>query len=389
MNVTYLVNGQIERRVVKMIKFTNLTEKLPYPPAVRAKLSSIHSDVITYVVSHYDGTASYRQKVVNTINTLSYIVVSGDSMPIGYNLSSPLNINYIDDSECKNRLGLLYVHSRLIDWDIAISRTDNNDTKLVDGPVRPVKHATENIVRTVRPTPKEDLYLKPPTVPQFDYSKPYVQQMIGQDVYCIYTSLPEIPTKQNEISVTTDINRMTYEDLMKLYPNQVIHTRSSALYEHVPGLDYDERLGLILPVQGFTKRQILDNIVRYPHIFKISKLVDNDIVSFYTTIEIDGELHKTLDIWDTLPESKKIPKSSEFIKEYVIRRYLLERDIKKIQHKYPIYGTLDEFLTLFAPSDDYISMGYKNTGDIAKKCVLSRISFKTSRNPVLRRLSNE
>ena len=373
-----------------MIKFTNLTEKLSYPPAVRAKLSSLHSDVITYVVSNYDGTATYRQKVVNTINTLSYMVMSGDSMPDDYDISDPLNINFVDDTECKNVLGNLYIHSRLIDWDINIS----DESKSVSNNIQVSyksndDNGSKHIVRTAKPTPKEYLYLKPPTVPQFDYSKPFLQQMIGPDLYCIYTSLPEIPTKQNEISVTTDVNKMTYDDLMKLYPNQVIHTRSSALYEKVAGLDYDDKLGVIIPVQGFTKKQIIDNIVKYPHIFKISKLVDDQIVSFYTTIEIDGELHKTLDIWDTLPESKKIPKSSEFIKEYVIRRYLLERDIKKIEHKYPMYGTLYEFLTLFAPSDDYIEMGYKNTSEIAKQCVLSRISFKKSRNPVLRRLSNE
>ena len=372
-----------------MIKFTNLTEKLPYPPSVRAKLSSLHSDVITYVASNYDGTASYRQKVVNTINTLSYLLISGDSMPADYNISDPLSIKYIDDEMCKNFLGGMYLHSRLINWDINIS--DNLSDIVSTNTISTVNKISSNLhpVRTSKPTPKEDLYLRPPIVPQFDFNHPYLQKMIGPNLYTIYTSLPEIPTKQNEISVTTDVDKMTYDDLMRLYPNQIIRTRSSALYEKVSGLDYDERLGLILPIQGFTKKQLVDNIVRYPHIFRISKVVDDQIVSFYTTIEIDGELYKTLDVWDTLPESKMIPKSSEFIKEYVIRRYLLEKDIKHVHHKYPMYGTLEEFLTLFAPSDDYIEMGYKNTSEIAKQCVLARVSFKQSRNPVLRRLNDE
>ncbi len=371
-----------------MIKFTNIIEKLPYPPALRARLSSLHSDVVTYVSGHYEGTAMYRQKVVNTINTLSYIVICGDSMPEDYDSANPLNLKYIDDELCKSTLGDIYVHSRLIDWDVELSDNVQPNYKY-HNVVNSTRENAQPVIRTCKPTPKEDLYLKPPTVPQFDISRPYIQKMIGPDIYTIYVSLPDIPTKQNEISVTTDVDRMTYNDLMKLYPNQVIHTRSSALYERVSGLDYDDILGVIIPVEGFTKKQIVDNIIKYPHLFKMSKVVDDQIVSFYTTIEIDGQLHKTLDVWDSLPESKVIPKSSEFIKEYVIRRYLLERDIKHINHKYPMYGTLDEFLTLFAPSDDYIRMGYKNTTDIARQCVLSRISFKRSRNPVLRRLNDE
>lgn len=372
-----------------MIKFSAIADKLQYPPAIKGRLSSLHSDVIAYVSKNYDGTAAYRQNAINVMNTLSFILLNGDSMPLNYNSSThPLKIETIDDDICKPALGKLYIQGRLVDWDIEPKYNESNTpAQSVVQETDPVK--SNILIHTSRPTPKDDLYLKPPTVPQFDYNKPYMQRMIGPDMYTIYTSLPEIPTKQNEISVTTDINKMVYQDFMNLYPNQLIHTRSSVLYEKVDGIDYDDRLGLIIPVKGFTKKQIIDNIIRYPHIFKISKCIDDEIVSFYTTIEIDGELHKTLDIWDTLPEAKKIPKSSEFIKEYVIRRYLLERDIKHINHKYPIYGTFDEFLTLFQPADDYIELGYKDVVEIAKKCVRARVAYKQSRNPVLRRLIDE
>ena len=374
-----------------MIKFTTISDRLPYPPAIKGRLSSMHSDIIAYVSTHYDGTASYRQNVVNVMNTLSYLMISGDSMPVNYKSSDPLNIAVVDDDISKPVIGKLHLHSRSIDWDIEPSI--QSDAKPVET-VKSISYSDpepkmSDVIKTVRPTPKDDLYLKPPIIAQFDFNKPYMQKMIGMDMYTIYTSIPEIPTKQNEISVTTNVDRMSYEDVMKLYPNQLIRTRSSALYEHIDGIDYDDRLGLILPVKGFTKKQIIDNIIRYPHIYKISKIVDGEIVSFYTTIEIDGKLHKTLDVWDSLPEAKLIPKSSEFIKEYVIRRYLLERDVKKLNHAYPMYGKLSEFLTLFAPADEYIQMGYKNVAEIAKQCVKSRVEYKQSRNPVLRRLLDE
>lgn len=372
-----------------MIKFSLIADKLQYPPSIKGKLSSLHSDVIAYVSNNYDGTASYRQKAINIINTLSYILVNEDSMPMDYDPADPFKLPTVDDDISKPVLGKLYIQSRLVDWDIEPKYQSESSVDTMQN-INISKHA-ESLPYNIatKPTPKDDLYLKPPSFPQFDYNKPYMQRMIGPDMYTIYTSLPEVPTKQNEISVTTDISKMTYQDFMQLYPNHLIHTRSAGLYEKIPDIDYDDKLGLILPISGFTKSELIDNIIQYPHIFRLFKYIDDEIVSFYTTIEIDGQLFKTLDVWDTLPESSVIPKSSDFIKEYVIRRYLLERDVKHINHKFPIYGTFDKFLTLFQPADDYISMGYSDVVNIAKQCVKSRVAYKQSRNPVLRRLLNE
>ena len=76
------------------------------------------------------------------------------------------------------------------------------------------------------------------------------------------------------------------------------------------------------------------------------------------------------------------------MKEYVVRRYLLERDISNVQHRYPLWGSLDPFLTLFMPPDEYIKYGYTDIIDLARKCVESRVSYRKSRNPIVRRLSN-
>jgi hypothetical protein len=143
-------------------------------------------------------------------------------------------------------------------------------------------------------------------------------------------------------------------------------------------------VGAVYPISGFTYEQVLDNIIRYPHLFKLSKVVNGEIIGFYSTIEIDDELHKILDVWESLPESKSIPFVKEYVRDYVVRRYLLERDIKHIEHKYPMYGTLEPFLTLFTTPDEYIDLGYREIETMARQCVQARISYKKSRNPVLR-----
>ena len=132
--------------------------------------------------------------------------------------------------------------------------------------------------------------------------------------------------------------------------------------------------------------QVRDNIIQYPHFYKLKRFIKGEFVSFYSNIEIDGELYDTLEIWDSLPESKVIPRTSEFIKEYVVRRYLLERDILGIEHKYPMHGTLEPFLTLFSIPEDYCRFGYPDSAELAAKCVKSRISYKQSRNPIIRKV---
>lgn len=368
-----------------MIKFSQVIDHIPYLPRLKAELSGVHADVVNYAIAHFDGTQRYKWSVIRTLNSLTYYLFVDGRIPGDWNRKDPLNIALVDDDECKNALGNMYLYAKDVQWDIdnIAQATDVSTQVVVENPAALLQVAP---AVPLPPTDKSDLYLKPPTFPQFDYTRVWRSGTLNGDQYCIYESLPIIPTKQNEISVTTDPTRFTSADALALYPHQFIQTRSKCMYEDVPGLDRHPLLGLILPIKGFTKTQLIDNLVRYPHFFKLLKEVDGIVESFYVTIEIDGELHKTIDIWDTLPEAKKIPKTSEFIKEYVIRRYLLERDVKHIDHRYKLYGTLDPFLTLFAPPEDYIRLGYKNTEDIARSCIAARVAFKRSRNPILRRL---
>lgn len=380
------------------MKFTQIPDKLSYPSRISAKLSTLHSDIITYTLSNFRNTNRYKNKVVNLLNTISYYLISGDSLPTDWSSINPFeNIDFIDNDICESKLGNLCLHVKDIAWDVKeTDYADESESQSVvnissSDIVQEQKHSDIKraiITNTASLTPKEDLYIKPPTIPQLDTSVPWLMTEKYNNVYVIYKSLPEIPKKQCQISCTTDVSKMTAADLIRLFPNHLIHTRSSVMYEKYGDLDFDNNLGIILPISGFSPNQVRDNIIRYPHLYKLKKVVNGEIESFYSTIEINGEIHSILDIWDSLPDAKRMPKSSEYIKEYVARRYFLERDIKNIDHKCKMYGSLDPFLTLFTTSDMYNDFGYTDSLELAKCCVKSRVNYKQTRNPIIRMVQN-
>lgn len=243
------------------------------------------------------------------------------------------------------------------------------------------------------PTWKEDLYLSPYEVPCVDLDRIFFERKLDDYHFIMYESYPPIPTVQNEITCTTNENILTNRDRMALYPNRYIKTRPRELYNAVVGMEYHELLGSIVPVGGFTTEQIIDNIIRYPHFHCMRRIAGdgsygNEFTPFWGEIEIDGQLHKLNEVWRDLPESKIIPATKEFMKEYQIRRYLLERDAG-VKHKYPLQGDLGEFITLFMTPDMYIQLGYTDVEGMAEKCVHSRIKFHRTRNPMLRRFGVE
>lgn len=380
-------------------EFLQLTNTIPYPPAHKAKLSIVHSKLIDQVLKNFDGTRKMKTHIIHVFNCISYMYISSDTLPDTWCEDDPLH-TYVDnpDDLLEERLADCFIHQKDIEW-VDVNITTNQDTSTdVAEHTSASPTSTRQIPKSdpisipdaplSDPTPKSDLYIQPPTVPQFDTATPIASANIDGTIFAVYKSYPEIPTKQNEIAVTTDVNMMTDNDLLKLFPNRFIRTRAESMYEACDGITLDSKLGLIIPIEGYDEIQIRDNIIKYPHIFKLCKEVDGKIESFYNTIEIDGELHKTSEIWSRLPESKAMPYTKEFVKEYVVRRYLLERDIKGVQHRYKLYGTLDPFLTLFTSLNDYRLMGYTDPIELARQCVIARVNYKTSRNPVLRRISN-
>lgn len=400
-----------------MIHFTQIPDRLKYIPVLKSRLSEIHSDIIMYVSSNFTGKMSDKRKIIDLMNTISYKVISNDDLKLPLDVKYCLeNFEPIPDSVCRGTLKSMYISLKDVIWDIDVnynlleSYNNKNEENLVDdnkNQIEDVKSSysyvlnetkrgdinksTENVYNelTLHKTDKSDLYIQPPNVPLFDFNSPVLNEYLDGNQYVVYKSLPLIPTKQNEISATTDVNMMSVQDLRRLFPNTYIQTRSPIMYQRLNGIDYDDNLGIIIPVDGFSKEQVIDNIIKYPHLYKLNKMNGDEIINFYSTIEIDGELLNVGDVWYDLPESEIMPYNIEYIKEYVVRRYLLERDVLGYNHKYKMFGELNPYLTLFMPIDFYIQYGHTDIDDIGRRCVESRISYKRSRNPIFRTVNKD
>ena len=378
------------------IRFTDISDKYDVNRIVKGKISELHAKLITYVVSHFRNSNQYKQQVVDALNIITYAVYANDPLPFNWSAKDPFkNMPQIDESLIQETLGDVYLTIEGIEWDIDLSYDVSAATVQPTFSVPQPKqkevsqpHSFSTMLGTITPTSKQDLYIQSPVVPQIDYSKVWMSGVVDSETYTIYETLPRIPTKQNEVSCTTNPSQMTDKELLRLYPNTRIRTRAVSMYEPIHGIKLHPVLGLILPIKEYTEQQLIENLIQYPHFFKLAREIDGKQCSFYSHIEIDGELVNILDVWDDLPESQIIPKQADFIKEYVVRRYLLERDIDGVKHNYPLFGDLDPFLTLPLTVADYKDFGYTDLVKLARQCVASRVNYKVSRNPIVRRLEN-
>lgn len=231
----------------------------------------------------------------------------------------------------------------------------------------------------------ESVRLDRPMIPQPDVGDIELSFEFMTYQYTLYGE-SVVPFNQSQITAVSDVNRFSKQDLLRLYPKIRLYTRSPYMYKRYDSMDFDGDLGTLFKVKGFTKKQMEKNVIEYPHLEHLDrrvKIKGKDVtIPFWKHIEIDGEIHPTVEVWDKLPDTKKLPKTESFMSEYVTRKYLLERDIKGVEHKFPMRGTLMPYLTLYAPSRYYEDKGY-DVEELARKCVESRKSFKESRNPVI------
>ena len=388
-------------------RFTELVDRYKYPLHRKSELLQYFSKLFEYGCNNFTGTKDFKRNLLNAFNVTTYWTLkflNKDILEDAIDMSNYVGV--IDDDTLKSVLGPYYIDVSDIEWDIDI--VDSNYTEnygdlqevkssldSVDNSVEIVNNSKDVIITTeetvLNPTPLEDLSIKGPRVPFFDVNSIYREGTVNGNHYVIYRSLPLIPTRQCEVTLTTEVDLMSKSDLMNLYPNVKLQVRNELFNQHIDGLDYDEFIGAFIQIEGFSREQLIDNIITYPVIEFLERegrsKGEPKWVDFWKFIEIDGKLHKTLDVWESLKDTKGLPKTKSIICEYVIRRYLLERDVKGIDHKYKPWGTLDKFLVLYMPSDMYIQHGYKNVVEIARQCVESRVSRIMSRNPIIRRLN--
>ena len=158
------------------ISFTQISEKLPYKPSLKSSLSTYHSDIITYISNNFDGTYNQKHRTIQLMNSISYRCLIGDAI-LNWNVSNPFEYFdeiLLDESMIKPKLGNMYILERSVNWDIDIKEDKRID---VNKHIEPIEYPTvkPEIVSDInvpkishKYTQKEDLYLQPPTIPQFD-----------------------------------------------------------------------------------------------------------------------------------------------------------------------------------------------------------------------------
>ena len=196
-----------------------------------------------------------------------------------------------------------------------------------------------------------------------------------------------VPEVQSQISAVSDVLKFSSEQILNLFPTVRLYTRSPYMYKQYDGLEFDDDLGVIFPISGYTKRQIRKNIIEYPYVTGFDRIVKRDgretTIPFWKHIEIDGEIMSTLSVWDKLKDTKKLPRTESFATEYVVRKYLLDRDYNRVEHKYPMRGTVNPFIVLYN-SPEYYRRHKLDPQEVGRQCVQSRIDYFRSVNPIIK-----
>lgn len=368
---------------------------------IQSYIGTLLSEIVEEVILQYEPTAKFKRSIIDLMNTVFCYILRGDSFQDNWNPKQLITgIELLSPTDYEDELGDLTIRESDIVWDIEYKYDSKSNSNTSD-PIKPMsetvlsfsnmnsKQLISNDSLNTK-SKKDDITFEFPKYPCLNINKVWAIAKDEADrPIPIYVTLPEIPKKQCEISATTDINNMTTSDLLRLFPSEIIQPRKDDMYFPIPGYEFDEVLGFIPHISGFTKKQIVDNIIRYPQFNYMYRIVDGERISFMKHIEVDGKLISISDALESIKDIQELPHKKLFIWDYIVRRYLLERDIKHIKHKYPLLGSFDPFMTLFMPSCIYAKYGYNNAEEIARNCVSGRVKFYQTRNPLIRRLLDE
>lgn len=229
---------------------------------------------------------------------------------------------------------------------------------------------------------------------------------VSGDNYYIPYSFPYIPECQSDVTVTTDFSKMLDLDYAKLYPNVIYRIRPRVLYTNPKNYDIeiDQDLGWIPSISGFTRKEVISNILQYPSVEFMQRDTDTrNYEPFSRKIEISGELLPTS--FDTLSEledlncisidptnTSDVLIGSVFYSEYVCRRYLLECS-KGVKHISDVVGKLNPFMIINMPYKMYQHIDTMNKLNLLKSFsedslikvgMKNRQDYLRSINPIIR-----
>lgn len=277
----------------------------------------------------------------------------------------------------------------------------DGETVVPDHVVEPTKYTYEYIEKTYgkMSNPRYDMVEKLRAgvqgsvmfkgYPTFDSSRVWNEGIGKTDgrYYCVYVATPEVPCLPVDVNITTDITKANDADCVHLFPTEVLKFRPEYMYRHIPNCYYHPLLGAILPIEGYTVEQLIDNIIKYPFVDELCRRnAKNQRYTLWNRVEVNGELVPAEKIWNTLPISELVPHSSKLGREYFSRKYLLDRDIKGVKYKYPIENDLQPYVILFMPPEAYESLGYNDLVGMGRQCLENRRKYIRSMNPIIKQI---
>lgn len=429
------------RFLIKFLELADYYQKKCKPPAVATKVST----AISTMVYEYRFHVSTRKGRIHFCDVVNRVVYSYLNDPVYQYVEGQLP-NISDDVDIESELGDLYLTLDQVDFSSVDDFNEDAEVgqpavtssskvineSLVQSPSlesKPDEHIDLDNVSVVdlmlesQQEHKEEQFHIPSgyelfyadstsdgykvsqdrsstslltsTMPAIDCTQIYLKSLdlAGRPID-VYPTLPTIPTNQCEVSATTNIDTMIDMDFLKMFPNEVIRARHPMMYGtftdvvNVHGdpmeIEVDEVLGYIPVINGYTREQIIDNLIKYPQFTYWYRQEGRDRTPFTKYVEIDGELVPRMK-WlreSRDPDLNNVPGNEYFIKDYMYRKYILDEEYGGIKHKYPPFGTYGPFMSLFMPKELYQKFGYKDVASIGRQCVQNRIDFFRSRNPL-------
>lgn len=427
--------------MIKFLELADYYQKKCKPPAIATRVST----AISTMVYEYRFQVSTRKGRIHFCDAVNRVVYSYLNDPVYQYVEGQLP-NASDDVDIESELGDLYLTLDQVDFSNVDDFNENvevrepavtSSSKVINEPLvqspslesKPDEHIDLDNVSVVdlmlesQQVHKEeephippgyelfyadstsdgykvsqdrsDISLLTSTMPAIDCTQIYLKSLdlAGRPIN-VYPTLPTIPTNQCEVSATTNIDTMIDMDFLKMFPNEVIRARHPMMYGtftdvvNVHGdpmeIEVDEVLGYIPVINGYTREQIIDNLIKYPQFTYWYRQEGRDRTPFTKYVEIDGEIVPRMK-WlreSRDPDLNNVPGNEYFIKDYMYRKYILDEEYGGIKHKYPPFGTYGPFMSLFMPKELYQKFGYKDVASIGRQCVQNRIDFFRSRNPL-------